>query len=106
MDLDNLTGQPTIIDIDWRPHNDSFAELLVGTSHTSVVSLDLSIDGDDKLLSFGQRDWLVLPQSARLDLWSLGVQHDCTGLVLPLLQRFLQVIKGPRMSLQKWRNGR
>ena len=99
MDLGNLTAESTVVNVDLGANNDCLAELLVCTSYTGVVTLNLSINGDDKFLALGQCNILILSERTSLDLWTFRIQHHCALLVLPLLQRFFEVLHGFEVSL-------
>ena len=100
MDLCNLTLEGSVVNEDCGSNNHSLAELLVGAGHTSVVTLDRRIDGDDEVLALRQSDIFALFVRASLNLGALGVKHDRALLVLSLLESFLQVLKGFQVGLQ------
>ena len=100
MDLGNLTLESSIVNEDCGSDNHGLAELLVGASHTSVVTLDLILDGDDEVLALRQSDISVLFEGASLNLRAFGVKHDRALLVLSLLESLLKVLKSFQVRLQ------
>ena len=99
MDLNDLTLEESVVNEDCRSNNHGLTELLVCASHASVVTLDLRIDGDGKLLAFLESDIFVFLEAASPNLRAFGVKHDRALLVLPLLEGFLQVFKGFQVRL-------
>ena len=100
LDLGNLTCESSVVNHDCGSDNHGLAELLVGASHTSVVTLDLMIGGNDEVLALRQSDISVLFEFASSNLRAFGVKHDRALLVLSLLESLLKVLKSFQVRLQ------
>ena len=97
MDLGDFAGEGTISDEDGGSWTDGGWKTLVGASNLGGVTFDGIVDHDLKGLSCDELNWLGISQKTGSNLWTLGVEHNGTGLIWSLLKGLLKVLK--RLSM-------
>jgi len=97
-DLSNLASEGAISDVDSGANGDSSGQLLVSATDTGVVTLNVGVGNNFKVLTSYKVDGLVL-QETSADFGTLGVEHDSDRFVGALLESLLQVKDGLAVGL-------